>query len=406
MSSKLIKNLNIVTFNEKFGYGLGNPYGQILGGWLYIEDGKYSAIGGPDNPIPKVNDSVCNTFDAAGVWITPSLIDCHTHIVYAGNRSNEFEMLLNGASYEDIAKSGGGILSTVKSVREASFDQLYKESEARLTQMTEYGVRAVEIKSGYGLNLESERKMLQVARQLSESHEILVQKTYLAAHALPPEYKNCEDEYINKVCEWMEILNDEGLIDAVDGFMENIAFNQNQIKKVFDKAKELDLPVKLHAEQLSNMEGSALCAAYGGLSCDHIEHLSNAGVEAMAASGTVGVLLPSAFYNLKDTQKPPIDSLRKSRVPLAVSTDCNPGTSPNLSLPTSMNMACVLFGLTPEEALAGATINAAKALGWSDMGKIDIGLSANYIIWDIERPADISYMMGIKPRSDSFATIE
>lgn len=395
MSKTLIKNANIATFNKDYGFGQGNPYGQILGGWLAFNDDCIEAIGRSEDECPL---DCNNVVDAEGAWITPGLIDCHTHLVYAGNRSDEFEKRLNGVSYEEIARAGGGIISTVNSVRSASVEQLFDETRPRLEALISEGVTSLEIKSGYGLDLENERKMLKVSRKLSANYGIEIQNTYLAAHATAPEYKGRDNEYIDKVCDWMEALYDEGLIDAVDSFMENIAFNHEQIKRVFERATKLGLPVKLHAEQMSNMEGSALVASYRGLSSDHIERLSQNGVEAMARSGTVAVLLPTAFYTLRDTKVPPIDSLRASGVPMAVSTDSNPGTSPSTSILLAMNMACTLFRLTPEEALAGSTLYAAKALGWSKFkGQIAIGFDADLVMWSIARPADLSYQMGLRP---------
>lgn len=388
----LITNANLATMNSEFGYGKDNPYGTITNGAIAIKDGKIAWLGTTED---SKQFTATKTIDLQGKWLTPALIDCHTHLVYAGNRSNEFEARLTGVSYEQIAKNGGGIVSTVKATREASFDELYAQSEKRLKPLLAEGVKTIEIKSGYGLNLDSERKMLQVAKKLGEDYGINVQKTYLAAHATPPEYKGQNDAYIDKVCEWLPILHSEGLVDAVDAFCENIAFTTEQVKKVFDVAKSLGLPVKLHAEQMSDMGGGALVASFDGLSADHIEYLSDMSIEKMAQSGTVGVLLPTAFYVLRETKLPPIDKMREQGVAMAVSTDSNPGTSPSTSILLAMNMACTLFRLTPEEALAGTTIHAAKALGLQDSkGKLAVGFDADLAAWDIDRPADLSYLIG------------
>lgn len=403
----LITHANIATMNSDFGFHLDNqsnqitktatPYGQLTNHAIGINDGKIAWIGHHDDASSFTADRL---IDAQGKWLTPALIDCHTHLVYAGNRSDEFEARLTGVSYEQIAKNGGGIISTVNATRQASFDELYAQSEKRLKALLAEGVATVEIKSGYGLDLQNERKMLQVARKLGQDYGITVKTTYLAAHATPPEYKDDDgnaqnDAYIDKVCEWLPILHQEGLVDAVDAFCENIAFNKQQVNKVFELAQSLGLPVKLHAEQLSDMGGGALVASFDGLSADHIEYLSDDSIQRMAQSGTVGVLLPTAFYVLKETQLPPIDKMRQQGVAMAISTDCNPGTSPSASILLAMNMACTLFKLTPEEALAGTTLNAAKALGLQDSkGKIAIGYDADIALWDIERPADLSYLIG------------
>ncbi len=396
----LIINANIVTFSEDFGYCPNsdnhNEYGMIKNSAIGIANGKIIWIG--DSKVAeKYQNTETKITDIQGKWITTGLIDCHTHLVYAGNRSNEFEARLNGASYTDIAQAGGGILSTVKATREADDDELYRQSEKRLKALISEGVTSIEIKSGYGLDFASEEKMLRVAKKLGEKYGITVKKTYLAAHALPPEYKDNADAYIDKVCEWLPILHKQGLVDAVDGFIEAIAFDLAQITKVFDTAKSLGIPVKLHSEQLTDMGGSELVAKYKGLSSDHLEQLSENAIKQMAESDTVAVLLPGAFYTLRDETVPPIDLLRKHQVDMAVSTDCNPGTSPVTSLLLMMNMACTLFYLTPEEALAGVTRNAAKALGLTDKGQIAIGKDADLLIWDIERPADLSYLVGLNP---------
>ena len=409
---QLIINANIATFSAHYGFNNDKneeahsvPYGQLENAAIGIKDGKIAWIGVHEQittHLPHYQENQVTNAD--GKWLTPGLIDCHTHIVYGGNRSNEFEARLQGASYQDIAAQGGGIVATVSATREASIESLFAQSEKRLVALMKEGVTSIEIKSGYGLDLDTERKMLTVARQLSEKYDIHVSTTYLAAHALPPEYKSHmqdrADDYIEQVCEWLPILHAEGLVDAVDGFCENIAFSSDQIRRVFEVARSLDLPVKLHSEQLSDIGGSALVAEYKGLSSDHLEHLSETDIAKMAASNTVAVILPGAFYTLRDTKLPPIDALRKHHVPMAISTDCNPGTSPLTSLLLTMNMGCTLFYLTPEEVLAGSTVYAAQALGLSNKGKIEIGCDADLALWDIARPADLAYQMGLNPIQD------
>ena len=337
--------------------------------------------------------------DGGGALVTPGLIDCHTHLVYGGQRANEFAMRLAGATYEEVTQAGGGIASSVRATREASEDELFASASARLENLLAEGVCAIEIKSGYGLSLEHERKQLRVARRLGEAHGVTVRTTFLGAHALPPEYAGRSSEYTDLVCnEMMPALAAEGLIDAVDVFCEHIAFTLEETERVFKAAKALGLPVKLHAEQLSDMGGSALAARYGALSCDHIEHLSQAGIDAMKAAGTVAVLLPGAYYTLRDTQLPPIEALRAAGVPMAVSTDHNPGTSPALSLLLMMNMACTLFRLTVPEALASVTVNAARALGLQDThGVIAVGKPANFVLWNVQEAAELAYWFGGRP---------
>ncbi|MBA2057041.1 imidazolonepropionase [Psychrobacter cryohalolentis] len=405
----IIINANLATFSTQYGFDIyadnkdsaaakSTPYGQLENAAIGIKDGKIAWIGAHAQMTPYlIHYQSQQIKDANGHWITPGLIDCHTHIVYGGNRSNEFEARLHGANYQDIAAKGGGIVSTVRSTREASFEALFAQSEKRLLALIKEGVTSIEIKSGYGLDLETERKMLKVARQLGEKHDIHVSTTYLAAHALPPEYKDNADDYIEQVCQWLPILHSEGLVDAVDGFCENIAFTAEQIKRVFEVARSLNLPVKLHSEQLSNIGASALVAEYKGLSSDHLEHLVEDDIKKMAASNTVAVLLPGAFYTLRDTKLPPFEELRKHQVPMAISTDCNPGTSPLTSLLLAMNMGCTLFYMTPEEVLAGATVHAAQALGLAHKGRIEVGCDADLALWDITRPADLAYQMGLNP---------
>lgn len=401
----IIINANIATFSAKYGFVIysdnqtkNTSYGQLENAAIGIKAGKIEWIGTNEQIKPHITHYKTDQIkDADGNWITPGLIDCHTHIVYTGNRSNEFEARLHGASYQDIAAQGGGIISTVNSTRKASEQELFLQSEKRLIALIKEGVTSIEIKSGYGLDLATERKMLKVARALGKKHKIHVSTSYLAAHALPPEYKNRADDYIEQVCQWLPILHAEGLIDAVDGFCENIAFSAKQIKRVFDTAHSLGLPVKLHSEQLSNIGASALVTEYQGLSSDHLEHLTEEDVKKMAVSNTVAVLLPGAFYTLRDTKLPPIENLRKHQVPIAISTDCNPGTSPLTSLLLAMNMGCTLFYLTPEEVLAGATVHAAQALGLTKKGKIEVGCEADLVLWDITRLADLAYQMGLNP---------
>jgi imidazolonepropionase len=337
--------------------------------------------------------------DGGGAWITPGLIDCHTHVVYAGNRSDEFEARLHGASYADIARAGGGIAATVRATRAAGEDALFEASVPRVRALLSEGVTTLEIKSGYGLSLEAEAKMLRVARRIGRDLPVTVRTTCLAAHALPPEFAGRADAYVDEVCTRMlPALAADGLIDAVDAFCETIGFSAAQTARVFDAARALRLPVKLHAEQLSDQAGAELVARYGGLSADHLEWLSPAGVSAMAAAGTVAVLLPGAFYCLRETRLPPVQALREAAVPMAVATDCNPGTSPLTSMLLAINMACTLFRLTPQEALAGATLNAARALGLQhEAGSLAVGKRADFVLWDIERPADLAYAIGLNP---------
>ncbi|EGH03912.1 MULTISPECIES: imidazolonepropionase [Pseudomonas syringae group genomosp. 2] len=349
---------------------------------------------GPETELAEPEHDNC--IDLGGAWVTPGLIDCHTHTVFGGNRSGEFEQRLQGVSYAEIAAAGGGIASTVRATRAASEDELYASAERRLRHLLKDGVTTVEMKSGYGLDLENERKILRVIRRLGNTQPVTVRATCLAAHALPPEYADRAADYINHICnDMLPALAAEGLVDAVDAFCEYLAFSPAQVEQVFISAGQLALPVKLHAEQLSSLGGSSLAARYKALSADHLEFMTEDDAVAMAAAGTVAVLLPGAFYFLRETQLPPMEALRKHGVPIAISTDLNPGTSPGLSLRLMINMACTLFRMTPEEALAGVTFNAAKALGMSAThGSLEVGKVADFVAWDIERPADLAYWLG------------
>ncbi|ALE90111.1 MULTISPECIES: imidazolonepropionase [Pseudomonas] len=336
------------------------------------------------------------TRELEGAWVTPGLIDCHTHTVFGGNRSGEFEQRLQGVSYAEIAAAGGGIASTVRATRAASEDELFASARERLICLLRDGVTSVEIKSGYGLSLESERKILRVIRRLGQELPVTVRSTCLAAHALPPEYKDRADDYIEHICsEMLPALAAEGLVDAVDAFCEYLAFSPAQVERVFKVAQALELPVKLHAEQLSSLHGSSLAARYQALSADHLEFMTEEDAIAMAKAGTVAVLLPGAFYFLRETQLPPMDALRKHGVKIAIASDLNPGTSPGLSLRLMLNMACTLFRMTPEEALAGVTQHAATALGMGEThGSLEPGKVADFVAWNIDRPADLAYWLG------------
>ncbi|PHS14439.1 MAG: imidazolonepropionase [Kangiella sp.] len=377
---------------------LKNPYGIVDKPVICIKDGLIVDIFNADDPsIDKLETE--ESIDGHGQWVTPGLIDCHTHLVYGGNRTNEFEMRLNGKSYEEIARAGGGIVSTVKATRKASKDELFKLASKRLSYLMDEGVTSLEIKSGYGLDLETEQKMLEVAEELNQFSGIEISKTFLGAHAVPVEYKDRPDEYIQLVCEtMMPELNKLGLIDCVDAFCEGIGFTVKQTKQVFEKAKELGLPVKLHSEQLSDLGGSKLACEYNAWSVDHLEFLNRYDIEYLKTSGTVATLLPGAFYFLSETKLPPIQALRENNIPIAIATDSNPGSSPCLSILLMLNMATTLFKLTPAEALKGITINAAKALNIDDkVGSITIGKQADLVFWDIVSPAELSYQIGGNP---------
>jgi len=389
--STLFRNAKIATMTT------GKSYGLIENGAVVISADRIKWVGA-EKELPDEFAGLQGK-NLEGRLITPALIDCHTHLVYGGSRATEFEMRLNGASYEEIARNGGGILSTVTATRNASEDELLAQSLPRLDAFLAEGVATIEIKSGYGLDIETEIKMLRVARQLGKERSVRVKTSFLGAHAIPPEFSGKADAYIDFVCEEvLPAVHYENLADAVDGFCENIAFSPKQISRVFEKAKSFGLPVKLHAEQLSNLGGATLAAKYGALSADHLEFLDQTGVEVMAESGTVAVLLPGAFYTLRETQFPPLESLRKAEVPIAIATDCNPGSSPLTSILLCMNMSCTLFRMTPEEALCGVTIVAAEALGISDeVGTIEVGKKAELAVWNVDQPAELAYRVGFNP---------
>ncbi len=373
------------------------PYGLVEDAGIAIENGEI-VWSGMLSAIPDTFADWERT-DFGGRLATPALVDCHTHLVFGGNRAREFEMRLEGASYEEVARAGGGIVSTVSATRGLDEDALVEDALKRLDALLAEGVATVEVKSGYGLTIDDELKMLRAARRLAELRPVRIRTSYLAAHAVPVEYRGREDAYIDEVVlPGMEAAHAEGLVDAVDGFCEGIAFSPAQMARVFDRARELGLPVKLHAEQLSNLGGAKMAASYGALSADHLEYLDEEGVAAMAASGTVAVLLPGAFYTLRETQYPPLAALRKHGVRIAVATDCNPGSSPLASLLLTVNMACTLFRMTPEEALAGASREAARALGLAhEIGTIEAGKRAEIAIWDVEHPAELAYRIGFNP---------
>lgn len=384
-TTTLWRNARLATLASADDWGLVDQGALLTRDQQIVWAGAMTAL--PEGPVHAEHD-------LGGALVTPGLIDCHTHLVYGGHRAHEFEMRLQGASYEEIAKAGGGIRSTVAATRAASDAQLLQTAQQRARALMRDGVTTLEIKSGYGLSEEHEARCLRAARQLGETLGIGVRTTYLGAHALPPEFSERPDAYIDAVCDWMPRLHAQGLIDAVDAFCDNIGFSPAQTRRVFEAAHALGLPVKLHAEQLSNQHGAALAAEFDALSCDHLEHLDEAGVRAMRKAGSVAVLLPGAYYFLRDITLPPIASLRREGVAMAIASDHNPGSSPALSLLLMLNMACTLFRLTPLEALRGVTVNAARALGLHDRGQLIAGQRADFCAWDAEHPNELAYWFG------------
>mgnify|MGYP003637805357 CR=1 FL=1 len=390
-NSTVFVDLNAATMVESH-----DAYGLVADAAIAVVDGLIDWVG-PALDLPAAYSDLPHT-NLGGRFVTPGLIDCHTHIVHGGDRAVEFEMRLNGASYEEVARAGGGIVSTVEATRAADADELLAEALRRVDVLIAEGVTMIEIKSGYGLDVETELRMLRTARAIADNRPVRVKTTFLGAHATPADYAGRDDAYIDEVCvPALRAACAEGLVDAVDGFCEGIAFHPAQIARVFDVAVELGLPIKLHAEQLSNLGGAKLAARYGALSADHIEYLDEDGVLAMAKAGTVAVILPGAFYTLRETQAPPIALLRKHAVPMALATDINPGSSPLNSLLLTLNMGCTLFRMTPLEALCGVTRNAARALGVTDAGTIAAGLRADLAVWDIKHPAELAYRIGFNP---------
>ena len=389
MTTTLWRNARLVTLAGPSGWGLIERGAIVVDGatiaWAGVE---------ADRPDTLAIDA---DIDLGGALVTPGLVDCHTHLVYGGQRANEFEQRLEGASYEDIARAGGGIRSTVAATRAASDATLFATARDRALALMAEGVTTLEIKSGYGLSAEHEARCLAVARQLGRELALTVRTTCLSAHALPPEYAGRADDYIDAVCAWLPALHEAKLVDAVDAFCERIAFSVEQTRRVFEAARTLGLPVKLHAEQLSDSGGAALAAEFGALSCEHLEHLGDGGVRAMARAGSVAVLLPGAFYFLRETQAPPVAALRTAGVPIAIATDHNPGSSPTLSPLLMLSMACTFFRLTPEEALRGMTVNAARALGLADRGRLVAGQRADFAAWNIDHPNELSYWFGSNP---------
>ena len=392
----ILTNARIATMRES-----DIAYGVIESGAVGIADEKIAWIGS-ESELPS--DVTGKTLSLNGRWLTPALIDCHTHLVFGGDRAGEFEQRLSGASYEEIAKAGGGILSTVEATRDASPDELAKSAAVRLHALSREGVSTIEIKSGYGLDVDNEMKMLRVARSLAGSSGISVSTSFLGAHSVPPEFDGKADQYIELLCkEALPQAADAGLVDAVDAYCENIAFSADQIAILFETAESLNLPVKLHADQLSDGGGAELAANYHALSADHLEYASSKGVQALAEAGSVAVLLPGAFLSLGETRRPPVEKFRENEVPIAVATDCNPGTSPLCSLRAAMNLASSLFKLTPEECLAGVTREAARALGLlHDRGTLEIGKRADIAVWNIGHPRELTYWLGLNELSDLF----
>ena len=392
MQTQLWRNAGIASFHGR------EPWGWIERGAIVTSGDTVVWLGALSDMPASVRSSVTSEHDLGGACVTPGLIDCHTHLVYAGSRAREFELRLQGATYEEIALAGGGIRSTVAATRAATEDELLALAIPRARALMSEGVTTIEVKSGYGLSEVAEARMLRVARKLANALPLTIRTTFLGAHAIPPEFEGRADAYIDAVCDWLPRLHGEGLVDAVDAFCERIGFSVGQTRKVFDVAKSLGLPVKLHAEQLSDQGGAALAASFNALSCDHLEYLSAAGIDAMAASGSVAVLLPGAYYFLRETQLPPIAALREKGVPIALGTDHNPGSSPTLSPLLMMNMACTLFRMTPEDAWRGFTVNAARALGLPDSyGRLGAGSRADFAVWDAEHPRDLVYRFGHHP---------
>ncbi|WP_171230395.1 imidazolonepropionase [Ruegeria sp. HKCCA4008] len=374
----------------------GAPYGLVPDAAIALQDGRIAWVGPVADLPPRFADQPRARM--GGRLVTPALIDCHTHVVHGGHRAAEFEMRLNGASYEEVARAGGGIISTVKATRAAGVEELVAQALPRVDAMLAEGVSVIEVKSGYGLDDDTELNMLRAARALPDHRPVRVLTSFLGAHAVPRDYEGRASDYIHQVCiPTLRAAHAEGLVDAVDAFCEGIAFQPEELIPLFDVATELGLPIKIHAEQLSNLGGAKLAAGYGALSADHIEYLDEAGVLDMAQAGTVGVILPGAFYTLRETQAPPIDLLRRHAVPMALATDCNPGSAPMTSLLLAMNMGCTLFRLTPEEALQGVTVHAARALGLADCGQISVGRRADLAVWNVEHPAELAYRIGFNP---------
>lgn len=395
MSALVLKDSKVATMTQQSG----RPYGLIEDASIALSRGRIEWVGA-SHAIP-VEFAAYPRQSLGGRLVTPVLIDCHTHLIYGGNRAEEFARRLNGESYAEIAASGGGISGTVSSTRAASDNELFRGALQRLDHMASHGVGVVEVKSGYGLTVDQELRLLRLARKLATARPVKIVTTWLAAHALPVEFAGRQDAYLNEVViDGLEQAVDEGLVDYVDGFCEAIAFSPAQIARVFDCAQRLNVPIKLHAEQLSDLKGAVMASTYGALSCDHLEYLAPIDANKLAASETVAVLLPGAFYTLQESQVPPVGALRRAGVRIAVATDCNPGSSPMVSLPLAMNMACTFFGLTPEEALAGGTRNAAHALGiQADFGTIEPGKQADFSVWDARDPAEIVYPVGGEPNS-------
>lgn len=389
--TQVLTDLDAATMTEG-----GAPYGLVPDAAIALQDGRIAWVG-PFVDLPsRFADQP--RVRMGGRLVTPALIDCHTHVVHGGHRAAEFEMRLNGASYEEVARAGGGIISTVKATRAAGVEELVAQALPRVDAMLAEGVSVIEVKSGYGLDDDTELNMLRAARALSDHRPVRVLTSFLGAHAVPRDYEGRASDYIHQVCvPTLRAAHAEGLVDAVDAFCEGIAFQPEELIPLFDVATELGLPIKIHAEQLSNLGGAKLAAGYGALSADHIEYLDEAGVLDMAQAGTVGVILPGAFYTLRETQTPPIDLLRRHAVPMALATDCNPGSAPMTSLLLAMNMGCTLFRMTPEEALKGVTTHAARALGLADCGQISVGRRADLAVWNVEHPAELAYRIGFNP---------